>query len=55
MCGPKFCSMKITQEVREYAKTQGVSDEQALESGMQAKSDEFKKVGGEIYIPITKA
>jgi len=55
MCGPKFCSMKITQEVREYAKTQGVSDEQALESGMQAKSDEFKKVGGEIYIPITPA
>jgi len=55
MCGPKFCSMKITQEVREYAKTQGVSDEQALENGMQAMSDEFKKVGSEIYIPITKA
>ncbi len=55
MCGPKFCSMKITQEVREYAKNRGVSDEQALESGMQAKSDEFKKVGGEIYIPITPA
>ncbi|TXH88933.1 MAG: phosphomethylpyrimidine synthase ThiC [Rhodoferax sp.] len=55
MCGPKFCSMKITQEVRAYAKTQGVSDEQALESGMQAMSDEFKKVGGEIYIPISKA
>jgi phosphomethylpyrimidine synthase len=52
MCGPKFCSMKITQEVREYAKTLGVSDEQALQSGMQVMSDEFKKVGGEIYIPI---
>ncbi|MDR3371104.1 phosphomethylpyrimidine synthase ThiC [Rhodoferax sp.] len=55
MCGPKFCSMKITQEVRDYAKTQGVSDEQALAQGMQTKSDEFKKVGGEIYIPIQQA
>jgi phosphomethylpyrimidine synthase len=52
MCGPKFCSMKITQEVREYAKNLGVSEEQALQSGMDVMSDEFKKVGGEIYIPI---
>jgi len=55
MCGPKFCSMKITQEVREFAKAKGVSDEQALESGMQEMSSEFKAAGGEIYIPITKA
>ena len=41
MCGPKFCSMKITQEVREFAA-----------QGMQDKSAEFKKVGGELYIPI---
>jgi len=55
MCGPKFCSMKITQEVRDYAKNLGVSEEQALQSGMDVMSDEFKKVGGEIYIPISKA
>ncbi|UZG42645.1 phosphomethylpyrimidine synthase ThiC [Caldimonas thermodepolymerans] len=52
MCGPKFCSMKITQEVREYAARQGVSEEAALEQGLQAKSEEFKRAGGEIYIPI---
>jgi phosphomethylpyrimidine synthase len=52
MCGPKFCSMKITQEVRDYAKNLGVSEEQALQSGMAVMSGEFKKVGGEIYIPI---
>jgi len=55
MCGPKFCSMKITQEVREYAKNLGVSEEQALQSGMDVMSDTFKKVGGEIYIPINQA
>jgi phosphomethylpyrimidine synthase len=54
MCGPKFCSMKITQEVREYAKTKGVSDEQALSDGMRSMSDTFKKSGSEIYIPISK-
>ena len=54
MCGPKFCSMKITQEVREYAKNLGVSDEQALAEGMQTMSDTFKKAGSEIYIPIRK-
>ena len=46
MCGPKFCSMKISQEVREYA---------AVEEGMKAKSAEFKAQGGEIYIPIHAA
>jgi len=55
MCGPKFCSMKITQEVREYAARQGVGEEQALSAGMQAKSVEFRKAGSEIYIPIAKA
>ncbi len=52
MCGPKFCSMKITQEVREYAQAKGLSESQALQEGMQKKSDEFRDVGGEIYIPI---
>ena len=55
MCGPKFCSMKITQEVREYAKNLGVTDEQALRDGMQTMSETFKQRGSEIYIPINKA
>jgi phosphomethylpyrimidine synthase len=55
MCGPKFCSMKITQEVREYAKTQGVAEAQALDAGMAQKSAEFRRTGGEIYIPIAPA
>jgi len=55
MCGPKFCSMKITQEVREYAKNKGLSDESALSEGMESMSEEFKRAGGEIYIPISKS
>ena len=53
MCGPKFCSMKITQEVRDYAAKQGVDEAKALADGMQAKSAEFRSAGGEIYIPLT--
>ncbi|PYM17983.1 MAG: phosphomethylpyrimidine synthase ThiC [Candidatus Rokuibacteriota bacterium] len=50
MCGPKFCSMKITQEVREYAARQGVAAETiALAQGLREKAEEFKKTGGEIY------
>jgi phosphomethylpyrimidine synthase len=49
MCGPHFCSMKITQDVREYAKSQGVSETEALAKGMQTKAVEFVKGGGEIY------
>ena len=52
MCGPKFCSIKITQEVRDYAAEHGVAETQALEAGMAEKSAEFKAGGGEIYIPI---
>jgi phosphomethylpyrimidine synthase len=48
MCGPHFCSMKITQEVREFAAAHGVSDEKALSVGMDEKSREFREVG-EIY------
>jgi phosphomethylpyrimidine synthase len=44
--------MKITQEVRDYAAAQGLSEDAALEQGLQAKSEEFRKAGGEIYIPI---
>jgi len=49
MCGPHFCSMKITQDVREYAAALGVSEAEALEKGMQEKSEEFKEKGAEIY------
>ncbi|WP_084737685.1 phosphomethylpyrimidine synthase ThiC [Cystobacter ferrugineus] len=49
MCGPQFCSMKITQDVRDYAQKVGTSEEQALEAGMARKSEEFKKTGGEVY------
>ena len=49
MCGPHFCSMKITQDVRKYAKEQGLSEEAALKQGMQEKSIEFIGKGAEIY------
>jgi hypothetical protein len=49
MCGPHFCSMKITEDVRKYAAERGISDEQALQSGMEHKSNEFGKLGSEIY------
>ncbi|MBC7574604.1 MAG: phosphomethylpyrimidine synthase ThiC [Herminiimonas sp.] len=49
MCGPHFCSMKITQEVRDYAAKQGISDIAALKQGMETKSIEFVKKGSEIY------
>ncbi|MBY0498054.1 MAG: phosphomethylpyrimidine synthase ThiC [Nitrosomonas sp.] len=49
MCGPHFCSMKITQDVREYAANQGVAEEEALKLGMEQKSAEFKEKGAEIY------
>ena len=51
MCGPNFCSMKITQDVRDYAKQKGISDEKALEQGMQDKANEFKAHGSQIYSP----
>ncbi len=54
MCGPKFCSMKITQDVRDYAKEHGLTEADALEKGMEEKSKEFVDAGGEIYIPAEK-
>src|SRR4029450_1830294 len=52
MCGPKFCSMRITQEVREYAAKQGVAAEAVvLAQGLREKAEEFKRTGGEIYRP----
>ncbi|MCZ2497140.1 phosphomethylpyrimidine synthase ThiC [Xylophilus sp. Kf1] len=52
MCGPKFCSMKISQEVREYAALRGVGEQDALAAGMAEKSAEFKAAGSDFYIPI---
>ena len=49
MCGPHFCSMKITQDVREYAAQKGLEQEAALAAGMQEKAEEFKKSGAKIY------
>jgi phosphomethylpyrimidine synthase len=49
MCGPKFCSMRISQDVRDYAATHGVSDEEALEMGMEEKSVEFVRRGSTVY------
>jgi phosphomethylpyrimidine synthase len=49
MCGPQFCSMKITQDVRDYAASLGVDEQSALQKGMEEKSEEFKKAGAEIY------
>src|SRR6267378_229509 len=49
MCGPHFCSMKITEDVRKYAAEQGLKDEEALKRGMQEKSEEFVRKGAEVY------
>ena len=52
MCGPHFCSMKITQDVREYARQKGIADVQAaMDAGLKEKAKEFKDKGSEIYTP----
>ncbi len=50
MCGPKFCSMRISHDVRALAGAEGVSPEAAIERGMQAKSVEFRQSGSELYV-----
>jgi phosphomethylpyrimidine synthase len=52
MCGPKFCSMKITQDVRDYAAKQNT--DAMLEAGMAQKSEEFRARGGNIYLPAAE-
>jgi phosphomethylpyrimidine synthase len=49
MCGPHFCSMKITQDVRDYAEKTGLSAEAALKQGMTEKAIEFVRKGSELY------
>ena len=52
MCGPKFCSMKITQEVRDFAAQKGLDEQNALAQGMQVKAVEFQRNGGQLYVPL---
>ena len=49
MCGPHFCSMKITQEVRAFAEQQGILEEEALQAGMQEQATLFKNSGSQVY------
>ena len=49
MCGPHFCSMKITEDVRKYAEEKALDEQAAIEVGMKEKCEEFKKAGLEIY------
>ena len=55
MCGPKFCSMRISQDVREYAAAHGVGAEEAIELGMKDKAAEFVAAGAELYRPADQA
>ncbi|MFE3446833.1 phosphomethylpyrimidine synthase ThiC [Nocardia sp. NPDC059180] len=52
MCGPKFCSMRISADVREYAEKQGLTDVEAIEAGMAEKSAEFTDAGKKVYLPV---
>lgn len=49
MRGPHFCSMRITEDVRRYAKEQGITDEAAIEEGLKQKATEFVDKGAELY------
>jgi phosphomethylpyrimidine synthase len=49
MCGPHFCSMKITEDVRDYARAKGVGEDKAIDKGMKEKAKEFRDRGSEIY------
>lgn len=52
MCGPKFCSMRISADVRDYAEKQGLTDVAAIEAGMAEKSAEFADHGNQVYLPV---
>ncbi len=54
MCGPHFCSMRISQDVRKYAAEHGVDEKAALELGMKEKSAEFAESGGRVYLPVVE-
>ena len=50
MCGPNFCSMKITQDVREYAASKDLDEQKALDKGMEEKAKEFRETGSNLYV-----
>ena len=50
MCGPKFCSMELTQQLRDYAAQHGTAEEAARADGMREKSDEFRRLGADLYV-----
>ena len=52
MCGPKFCSMRITQDVRKYAEEHGLTDMAAIDAGMEEMSDRFHEHGRHVYLPV---
>ncbi|GAB1514772.1 phosphomethylpyrimidine synthase ThiC [Actinophytocola sp. KF-1] len=52
MCGPKFCSMRITQDVRKYAEEHGLTDMAAIDAGMAEMSDRFHEHGRHVYLPV---
>jgi phosphomethylpyrimidine synthase len=54
MCGPQFCSMRITDDIRKYADEHGLNSVEAIEAGMKEKADEFHAKGGEIYLEEKK-
>jgi phosphomethylpyrimidine synthase len=54
MCGPKFCSMRIAQDVRDYAEAHGLTTVAAIEAGMAEKATEFTEAGGRIQLPMTE-
>ncbi|WP_410630575.1 phosphomethylpyrimidine synthase ThiC [Amycolatopsis sp. cmx-4-83] len=54
MCGPKFCSMRITQDVRKYAEEHGLSTVEAIEAGMAEKSAEFGEQANKVYLPVVQ-
>ncbi|MEC3431268.1 phosphomethylpyrimidine synthase ThiC, partial [Bacillus cereus] len=49
MCGPKFCSMRISHDIREYAKENDLETTEAIEKGMKEKAEEFKEAGSHLY------
>jgi phosphomethylpyrimidine synthase len=54
MCGPRFCAMKITEDIRTYAVEHNISESEVLDAGMKEKSEEFKKSGSEVYTTTPK-
>jgi phosphomethylpyrimidine synthase len=52
MCGPRFCAMEISQQVRNYAQAQDAAEAEDIERGLKERAEEFRKTGGEIYRPV---